>query len=199
LLFHATRLVVAVAELGSLGVLAPLCRSLSDETLSEAADALARGDAAEAVRVCTAAGKSFFDEPSFITEVDIVLTRTPQVLADCPAHILQPLRIAAGLMLLAGGASIRRFIAIDGDYSYRYEPESVAHLLAGHASHVIRLASLADSGISTVQVLGSGLPEECSTCRKISSRRFTVVDAPELPLVDCTCPDGCKCVLIAVA
>ena len=145
---------------------------LSDETLSEAADALARGDAFEAVRVCTTAGKSFFDEPSFITEVD---------------------------MLLTGGSSIRRFIAIDNDHSYRYEPESVAHLLASHASYVLRLASFVDRGISMVQVLGSGLPEECSTCREISRRRITIADAPELPLVDCTCPDGCKCVLIAVA
>jgi len=112
---------------------------------------------------------------------------------------LKPLLIAAGLMLLTGGSSIRRFIAIDNDHSYRYEPESVAHLLASHASYVLRLASFVDRGISMVQVLGSGLPEECSTCREISRRRITIADAPELPLVDCTCPDGCKCVLIAVA
>jgi hypothetical protein len=172
---------------------------LSDETLSEATDALTRCDASAAVGICTAAGKSFFDAPSFIAEIDIVLTRTPQVLADCPSHILQPLRIAAALMLLSGGSSIRRCIAIDGDYKYRYEPESVAHLLVGHAAYVLRRASLADTGISKVQILGSGLPEECSTCREISRRLFTVGEAPELPLVDCTCPHGCKCVLIAAA
>lgn len=171
---------------------------ISDETLSDAADALARGDAAAAVGVCTAAGASFFDEPTFTAEIDWVLTRTPQVLADCPSHILQPLRIAAGLMLLMGGSSIRRFIAIDGNYSYRYEAESVAHLLVGHSAYLRQRSSFADSGISKLQILGSGLPEECSTCRKISRRRFTLADVPELPLVDCTCPDGCKCVLIAV-
>jgi hypothetical protein len=172
---------------------------LSDETLSEAADALRRCDASTAVGTCTIAGARFFDAPSLTSETDIVLTRTPQVLADCPSHILQPLRIAAGLMLLTGGSSIRRFIAIDGDYSYRYQPESVVHLLVSHACYLLRRASFADSGIEKVQILGSGLPDECATCHKISHRRFTVADAPELPLMDCTCPDGCRCVLVAVA
>lgn len=172
---------------------------LSDETLLRAADALRRGDAPKAVGICKIAGTRFFDAPSLITEIDNVLTRTPQVLADCPDHILRPLRVAAGLMLLTGGSSIRRFIATGGDYSYRYKPESVAHLLISHASHVLRCASLANTGITKVQVLGSGLPDECSVCREICHRRLTLADAPELPLVDCTCPGGCKCILVAVA
>ncbi len=172
---------------------------LSDETLSNAADALKRGDAPKAVSICLIAGIGFFDAPSLVTEIDNVLTRTPKVLSDCPDHILQPVRVAAGLMLLTGGSSIRRFIAIDEDHSCRYQPESVAHLLASHASYLLRRSSLADTRIKTVQILGSGLPDECSVCREISRRRFTLADVPELPLVDCTCPDGCKCVIIAVA
>ena len=169
---------------------------LSDETLSNAADALMRGNAAEAVQVCTAAGASFFAETTFTNDLHSVLTRTPKVLADCPARILQPLRIAAGLMLLTGGSSIRRFIAIDGDYTYRYEPGTVAFLLISHAAYHRQRSSMIDVGMTKLQVLGSGIPEECAICRKISRRRFTIETVPELPLVDCTCPDGCKCILI---
>jgi hypothetical protein len=172
---------------------------LSDEILSKAADALRRGDASKAVGICLIAGRRFFDAPSLIDEIDIVLTRTPQVLVDCPDHILRPVRVAAGLMLLTGGSSIRRFIATDGDCSYRYKPESVAHLLVSHAAYLIRRECIAHTGIKNVQILDSGLPDEYSVCREISQRRFAVADASELPIGDCTCPDGCKCVLIAVA
>lgn len=172
---------------------------ISDETLSRAVYALTLGDAAAAVAVCAGAGASFFDAPALTAEIDWVLTRTPQVLTDCPAQILPPLRIAAALMLLTGGSSIRHFVSIDGDYSYRYGAEAIAHLLVAHSAYLRQLSSFADSGILKLQVLGTGLPEECSTCRKISRRRFTIADVPELPLVDCTCTDGCKCILIAVA
>ncbi len=172
---------------------------LSDETLADAADALTRGDAAGAVQVCTVAGASFFAEPSFTADIDCVLNLTPQVLSDCPPHILQPLRIAAGLMMLTGGSSIRRFIAIDGDYSYRYDASSVAHLLVSHAAYLRQRSSMVDIGITKFKTLGSGLPEECATCRKTSRHRFTIETLPELPLVDCTCPGGCMCILITAS
>lgn len=168
----------------------------NDGTLSDAVDALTRSDVEAAVQVYRAAGASFFDEPTLTAELRSVLTLTPQVLSDCPSKILQPLRVAAGLMLLTGGSSIRRFIAIDGDYHYRYEPEVVAHLLVGHAAFLSRRSSLAAVGITNLQVLNSGRPDECATCREIARKRFNVETVPELPLVDCTCPEGCKCVLI---
>ena len=171
----------------------------SDKTLSKAANALKRGDASKAVGICLIAGTRFFDAPSLVAEIDYVLTRTPQILADCPDDILGPIRIAAGLMLLAGGAHrIRRFIATNADYNYRYKAESVAHLLSSHSSYLLRRASITNTRIKTVQVLNSDLPDVCSVCLEISQRRFTVADVPELPHSDCTHPDGCRCVLIAV-
>src|SRR5438132_2515067 len=166
---------------------------LSDKTLLKAAEALKRGNASKAVGVCLIAGKRFFDAPSLVDEIDFVLTRTPQALADCPDDILRPIRIAASLMLLTGCAlRIHRFIATDSDYSYRYNPESVERLLSSHASYLVRRASIATARIKTVQILSSGLPDVCSACHEISQRRFGIGDVPELPLTDCTHPDGCR-------
>jgi hypothetical protein len=170
---------------------------LSDEEVATAADALSRGDALTAANICIS-GSSFFDQ--MVTELGYILTRTPQVLGDCPDRILRPIRVAAGLWLLACGSSpIRRFITKDRDYNYRYTPETVTRLLSRHASYLLRRAQMTDAGIKTVKILPSGLPDVCSVCREISQRRFTVVDVPELPLTDCTSPDGCRCLLGAVA
>jgi hypothetical protein len=170
---------------------------LSDDEVAKATDALRRGDARAAAHICLSASNVFFN--SLVADVEYVLTRTPQALSDCPNEILQPLRIAAGLMILGGYAHpIRRFIAADAEYNYRYTPETVAHLLTNHASFLRNRTSIADVGLKAVKILGSGLPDECSACRQISQRRFAVADAPELPLADCTCPGGCKCVLVAV-
>ena len=173
--------------------------AINDEALSVAVEALSRSDIPAAINACKSDRGSLFDEPGVERELDFILSRTPKILADCPEHILSPLRIATALMVLWGVSSIRRFIKIEGDYTYRYPAEAVAHLLSSHASYLLRLASIEEAGIKKVQILNADLPDECAVCRKISRRHFTIADVPELPLADCTCPDYCKCVLIAVS
>ena len=84
------------------------------------------------------------------SELDFILSRTPKILADCPEHILLPLRIATGLMVLWGVSSIRRFITIEGDFTYRYPAEAIAHLLSSHEAYLSRLASIEGAGIKKV-------------------------------------------------
>jgi len=173
--------------------------AINHEALSVASEALSRSDTRAAINACKSDRGSLFDEPGVERELDFILTRTPRILADCPEHILAPLRIATALMVLWGVSSIRRFITVEGDYGYRYPAEAVAHLLSSHASYLFRLAQMAEVGIQNVQILHADLPDECAVCRNISRRRFSIAEVPELPLIDCTCPDYCKCVLIAVA
>jgi hypothetical protein len=170
---------------------------LSDEEVATTADALWRGDALTAANICIS-GSPFFDQ--MVSEVDYILTRTPQALADCSDEILRPARVAAGLWLLTCGSSpLRRFVTKHRHYSYRYAPEAVARLLSLHASYLRIRAQKTDVGIKTVRILTSGLPDVCSVCREISERRFTLASVPELPLKNCTSDQGCKCILISVA
>jgi hypothetical protein len=173
--------------------------AVDNEAVSLASDALSRSDIAAAISACKSDRGSLFDEPGLHREVEFILIRTPQILADCPKHILGPLRIATALMILWGVSTIRRFIAVEGHYTYRYSAEAVAHSLSSHAAYLCRLAQIRETGLRNVQILRADLPEDCAVCRHTSERHFTVDDVPELPLIDCTCPDYCKCVLIAVA
>jgi hypothetical protein len=139
-----------------------------------------------------------FDD-SVCCTIEFVLGRTPKALADCPQRALEPARIAAAMMELWGTNRLREVTSAADMWDYRLDRGTVAHMLLSHAAYLCRLAQIKETSLRNVEVLPPGLPEDCAVCRHISGRRFTVDDVPELPLVDCTCPDYCKCVLIAVA
>lgn len=173
--------------------------AINNEAVSIAVEALYRSDISAAIDTCKSDRGDLFDEDRTKLELDFILTRTPQALIDCPEHILEPIRIATALMILWGVSSIRQFISVEGEYDYRIPSEAVAHMLSNHATYLLRLTQMSEAGFTKVQILNADLPDECAVCRKISRRRFNITAVPELPLTDCTCPDYCKCVLIAVA
>lgn len=169
----------------------------TDDTLSDTLRPLRIGDAARALQLCKAAGATYVDEAGLLAELRAVLTRTPQALADCPADVLKPMRIAAALSLLSGGRPVRSFIQIVGDYGYRHDAETVAHLLLLHAAYLRQRAHLARIGVKKLRLLANGIHSVCDTCRAHSRRRYTFEGVPELPLADCTCPAGCRSTLVA--
>jgi hypothetical protein len=61
-----------------------------------------------------------------------------------------------------------------------------------------RLADFIDSGISHVQILGSGHDTECAACAGLAERFFRAEVAPTLPPEECTCIPWCRCIYIAV-
>jgi len=170
------------------------------EVLSRAAEALMAGNVSGAILARKSNGTELFDEEGEARILELILTRTPKALADCPPQYLPPLRVAAALMELFGeGISfIRKLISVEDDYSYRYEPDIVCLMLHSHASHLLGLSEKADAGIAKVQMTSSRLPDVCAACLKEEGEIYPLEAAPELPHSGCTCPYGCACILVAL-
>src|SRR5262245_37927387 len=68
-------------------------------------------------------------DPSRLRILELILTRTPAVLADYPPALLQPLRIAAALMELWGTNEIPDYVKIDGGPEQRFSPQAIGHMI----------------------------------------------------------------------
>jgi hypothetical protein len=77
---------------------------VSAESIAYSAAALQAGDVREAIsarnREFCQEGGSFDD--SVVRTMELILSRTPTLLADCLPEVLEPLRIAAAMMELWG-------------------------------------------------------------------------------------------------
>jgi len=173
---------------------------ISQTALAESAAALQAKDIGLALDVCAAERgvRSPFDD-STTAVLELILCRTPQILNDCPAAIMGPLRVAAAMMELWGTNTIKDFVTIEGIWDYRFDASEVAFLMHAHASFLHRLATFRELGIHQVALLGSKDPADCDACRAANGQRFTISTVPELPLKDCECETGYGCRVIMIA
>jgi hypothetical protein len=174
---------------------------LSTEALADSAAALQSGDVQAALAVrnreYSQEGGSFDD--SVVRTMGHILSGTPALLADCPQHVLEPLRIAAAMMELWGSNSIRDFVTIEGQLDYRFGTDAIAHMVHSHGCFLRSLEDFRRVGISGVKLLGAHGSDDCEACRAADGRSFSIDTVPELPLATCTCDDryGCRVMVIA--
>jgi hypothetical protein len=143
-------------------------------------------------------GHGTFDD-CVVRTMELILSRTPALLSDCPPEILEPLRVAAAMMELWGVSGIRQFVSIDGELDYHFEPKAIANMLHSHACFLRSLEGFRRSGITTVKLLGSGNLDDCEACRAADGGIFTIDTVPELPLATCRCETGYGCRVIVIA
>ncbi|MEO8350982.1 MAG: hypothetical protein ABI680_04580 [Chthoniobacteraceae bacterium] len=167
---------------------------MRDDSLSISAAALLGGAAPAAATAVAAAGTALCDR--LTEELSFLVTRTPSSLGECPASILEPVRIAAGLAMLSGNHP-DAFISIIGEYNYRFGPAAIANMIIGHARYLARIVQLTASGLDGAKVICSRLPGVCQTCRQDDGRVCKIAAVPEIPHAGCTCENGCGCALIA--
>jgi len=168
---------------------------LSAQALYDSATALQAGDVKAAIAVRNREPREdtgALAQP-IESQLGFILQRTPKLLADCPPKILEPLRIAAAMMILWGTSNIREFVTIEGESTYRFVPEAIALILFTHGCILHRLEEMRGLGITRVQLVGSGLEEDCEACRAANGAIFNIDDVPELPLVNCRCKTGYGC------
>ena len=172
----------------------------SADAIAYSAAALQSGDVQEALEVRNrefrqATGS--FDE-SIVRTMQLILTCTPQMLADCPTEVVEPLRVAAAMMELWGTNTIRDFVTIDGEIDYRLDAQKIAHMLHMHGNFLRAVKDFRGSGITRVELIRSGNSRDCKECRALGGKLFSVDEVPELPLATCRCKDGCALWVVAV-
>jgi hypothetical protein len=174
---------------------------LSQDSIGYSAAALQAGDVREALAIRNQEfqqNSGPFDE-TVVRTMELILSKTPVLLFDCPEKVLAPLRVAAALMELWGETDIRHFVTVEGELDYRFSIAAIAHLLHSHGSFLAKLEEFRRAGISHVTFLGADGPYDCDACRNADGMKFTIDSVPELPLADCTCEDeyGCRVIVAA--
>jgi hypothetical protein len=62
-----------------------------------------------------------------------------------------------------------------------------------------RLSQMKAAGIVLVEILGSGLDDECPACAALVGKRFPIDSIPAIPPANCACLPWCKVMEIAIA
>ena len=111
---------------------------------------------------------------------------------DIPESVLCSLRVSAAMMNLWGTNNPAKWLD-ESEKGFAAE----AHFILLSAIAKVRLREMQRTGITRVEVWGSGRDDICADCRNADQKTFDIGSAPELPHENCTCEYGCGCLLVA--
>lgn len=63
--------------------------------------------------------------------------------------------------------------------------------------HPNRIESMVEAGIEYIEVIGSGVGDDCLTCKSLHGVVFPIGEIPKLPPDDCSCIPWCRSLYIA--
>lgn len=130
-----------------------------------------------------------------VRELQMVFSARPGILAGLQEVDWEPLRVAAGMMLLWGTNRAREWLPDNFAGVERFDDETAARMLVFYARSQRDIEDYRKAGISTVRVLGCN--DSCSFCQRAMNKTYALATVPELPHPGCTHEMGCRCTLVA--
>lgn len=128
-------------------------------------------------------------------QLSLLLPLHPGVLRSvAPVH-LEPLRIAAGMMALWGENRAKRWLPEGFQNGTHMDNDVAARMLVFAASYQRKLQQLRELGFAQVKILGTKDNAHCASCKSIAGV-YPIDGVPELPNPSCTCPIGCRCIVV---
>lgn len=138
-----------------------------------------------------------YDGREEIKRLKFIFRATPTILDGIEKERLKQLRCYAGMMLLWGTATARRWSPKGFETGIHLDADAVCRMLEFHSRYLHDMDVYRKDGIRTVKVCGADDGAMCSECRKISGRKYHIGSVPELPYAKCTCDAGCRCLITA--
>ncbi len=128
----------------------------------------------------------------------VISDLTPNILDDLSATDLRPARVNASLQYLYGArisARLREKMLSTMSIASDQEGDQLefqARQLLAFALGKVNLDEWKSRSVEFVKILSCG-DESCTTCQKISRKKYPITEAPQLPHEDCTELRGCRC------
>jgi hypothetical protein len=135
-------------------------------------------------------------DESAVATLRAIFEKTPEILKGMDANQLKDLRIAAGMMQLWGTNDVRRWLPVDFVTGHRLDADTACRMLIFHASYLRNMESYKELRVKTVRVRSVDDGSTCWPCRKISKKKYTLAQVPELPYSRCRCEIGCRCMTL---
>jgi hypothetical protein len=107
-------------------------------------------------------------------------------------NVVSKLRVSAAEMHL-WGTNKPSALGLNIDFDWAVESRMILFSALG----AIRLQEMRAAGINRVKILGCGSPDVCSVCKSANDKVYRIDNAPTLPHENCTCENGCCCLLTA--
>ena len=106
------------------------------------------------------------------------------------------MRIAAAMMELWGTNTAIRWVPNDFETGIPLDSDAASRMFVFHANHRRNIEGYKEAGVKTVEVSSIRDSNTCAACKKISGKKFTLNNVPELPYAKCTCDIGCRCMTV---
>jgi hypothetical protein len=142
-----------------------------------------------------------YDGTSDAETLKVIFNKTPAFVSSIEENRLKQLRPAAGMMLLWGTRTARRWLPKDFETGIKMDGETICRMLVSYARSEAQLHTMENmnKGEVRTQVEWStaGDDEVCPQCQALAGRVFTIEEARgTIPHPLCSCENGCRCVLI---
>jgi len=135
-----------------------------------------------------------YDGISDIRCLQTIFNSTPSILQTIATDKLDHLRLGAAMMHLWGTNKAQPWLAKEFSTGIRLGVDTACRMLTFHAYHIRELRDFRESGVRSVEILGSY--DSCSECRKVIRKKYRLENVPELPHPKCTREYGCRCTMV---
>lgn len=170
---------------------------LMSRKFSKAARAVSQYEAAQVFSRGLGIDWTNYSGKEEVKRLGSIFRATPAILEGIEKTGLKQIRCCAGMMLLWGTGTTRRWLPKRLETGIHLNADAVCRMLVFHSRYLQDLNVYRRHGIRTVKVRGADDGAMCSECRMISGREYRIESVPELPYAKCTCDAGCRCSITA--
>lgn len=133
---------------------------------------------------------------SELRTLELIFCSCPSRFRNLPSDKLSILRATAGMLLIWGVSDATPWLNNLQLGNELWPPEVAARMFLFLAQHYQRVEEFKAAGFHRVVVLGSD-SDQCPECTKHAGKVYRLDKVPNVPFDQCTCPNGCLCMINA--
>jgi len=133
---------------------------------------------------------------SELRTLESIFNTCPARFVNLPSEKLTTLRAAAGMLHIWGVSDATPWLDNIQLENELWSPEIAARMFLFLARHLQRVEEFKAAGFGKVVVFVNDA-DQCPECRKHAGKKFRLDEVPNVPFDQCTCPNGCLCMVNA--
>lgn len=126
-----------------------------------------------------------------VEELELILHKTPGILADMSIEDIDSIRVPAGMTRLFGTNTAKKWLPGEVTTGIHLSPDEACRMLVFYARNIVKINQAMKFGATHLQ-FNCGSQNLCEACKRIDGNSFPINLAPEIPLKNCKCVHGCS-------
>jgi hypothetical protein len=134
-----------------------------------------------------------YNPNSQIKILTLIFNNKPEILTKMDDIALEYLRIAAAMMELWGVNTVTKWLPANFVTGLSIDNDTAARILLFKSQNEEKKKQYQSSGVRYVEVYPALDQYTCESCKQLYGKRYRIVEAPKLPIQNCTSKRGCRC------